>query len=101
MSMKAVTDGWVERLSYDLALDKHHASRLARLERGLGASLILVALSVLVGGGLMEALMDPAAPLWLKFGLGTLIAGTLVLVLSTIRWRSSTGKDDQYKEVIR
>jgi len=101
MAMRAVTKGWVERLTYDVALDKDQAGSLSRLERGLGASLIVVSLAVLVSGALVEVFLDPTAPLWLKFGLGMLGVGTLVLAGGAVRWRMSTAKEDEYTEVMR
>ena len=43
--------------------------------------------------------MAPDAPLWAKAGTGMLVAGTLVLLFSAIRWRLSTIDSDRYTEV--
>jgi len=101
MAMKAVTDGWVERLHYDLALDDFEASPDSGLERNIGATLLVVGTSVLVAGGSVELFVDPGVPIWVKAGTGMLIAGTLILMAGAIRWRMATAKDDKYTDVIR
>ncbi len=101
MAMKAVTDGWVERLEYDLAIDKHDSSAGAGIERLIGVGLLIVGTGVLTGWGTVELFADPEAPMYVKAGVGMLVSGTLVLLFSAIRWRMSTSKDDRYTEVIR
>ena len=42
MAIKAVTDGWVERLEYDLALDRHNSGPLSGIERGIGGLFLVL-----------------------------------------------------------
>ncbi|MBT3218895.1 MAG: hypothetical protein HN348_07365 [Proteobacteria bacterium] len=101
MALKAVTDGWVERLEVDLVEDRQRAHPLSILERGIGWSLFLVGLALLMGFGMTELLLDAEVPIWVKIGTGALAAGCGVLFASVLRWRWSTSKSDKYKEVIR
>ena len=100
-ALKAVTDGWVDRLQLDVVEDAYRVSAVTRFEWGAGVALLLVGIGVMTGWGLVEALVDPAAPLWLKIGLGSSVAGTLVLIAAAVRWRIRTYAHDQYTEVIR
>ncbi len=100
-AVKAVTDGWVERLQLDLAEDRHRKSTLTRLEGGLGATLFVLGISLLSGWGVFALMMEPDAPWWAKAGTALLVAGTLLLLASAVRWRMSTVGSDKYTEVIR
>jgi len=100
-ALKAVTDGWVDRLEADLAEDRHRRQPLTRIERRVGVSLAVVGTAVLGGGGLVTALLDESAPLWVRLGLGTLTAAVLVLLFAVVRWRLSVRESDPYTEVIR
>ena len=101
MAIKAVTDGWVDRLQLDLALDRHDASPLMTVERTLGGTLLVVGTSVLGGWGVVELAADPAVPMWAKAGVAMLVGGTLILIISAVRWRLATSKVDKYSEVVR
>ena len=101
VQIKAVTDGWIARLDADLAEDRHQAQAMTRWEGRVGVGLLVVGLGVLMGFGLIEALMDPEAPLWLRGGLGFTVSGTLVLLFSVLRWRLATYQQAAYKEIIR
>jgi len=100
-ALKAVTDGWVERLQLDLVEDGHREGSMTRLEQGVGVTLFVLGASVVGGWGVFELMLAPDAPLWAKAGIGMLVAGLLVLLLSAIRWRLSTMGSDQYTKVIR
>jgi len=101
MSIKALTDGWIARLEGDVARDAHAARPATRAEARIGGALVLTGLALLTGFGLMEVLLEPSAPLWLRAGVGLCGAGCLVLLVSAVRWRIATGKSDRYSEVIR
>jgi len=100
-ALKAVTDGWVDRLRLDVAEDTHRNKTATRFVWGIGGLLFAVGLGVLTGGGVVEAMLDPSAPLWLKTGVGGMTAGTLIGTLAAVRWRLQTYAHDDYTEVIR
>lgn len=99
MSVKSMTDGWVSRLDLDLAEDRHRAG--ARLDARLGVSLLLAGLAVMMGFGVVEAMLEPEAPMWLRLGMGLSLGGSLLLLVAVIRWRLATWKSDAYKEIVR
>lgn len=99
MAIKSMTDDWVGRLDLDLAEDAHRAG--AKLDARIGVSLLLAGLAVLTGFGVVEALLEPEAPLWLRAGTGLSAAGSLLLLVAVIRWRLATWKSDAYKEIVR
>ena len=99
--LKHTTDGWVRRLDAELIHDQLQQSATAQLERRAGVALLLIGLAVLMGFGLVEAMLDETAPLWLRLGMGSSAAGALLLLLSAIRWRLKTSRDDAYKEIVR
>lgn len=101
MQIKAVTDQWVQRLDVDLAQDQHARKISTQLEARVGLALLFVGIGVLGGFGLSELFLDPEAPLWVKIGLGSVLSGTLVLLISVIRARLAASKHDAYTEVIR
>jgi len=98
---KQVTDLIRERLEYDKALDRYWGGVYNRLEQRVGWSLVLIGLAILAGFGLVHLCIDPGVPLWLRIGVGTAGAGCLVLLVSAIRWRLTTGRKDKYTEVVR
>ena len=100
-AIKAVTDGWVERLRLDLVQDTSLKSGGSKLEQGLGLMLLSVGFAVLLGFGLMEFAVDPEAPLWVKAGMFSMVAGTLVLIFHAVRVRLRTKKSDRYDDVVR
>jgi hypothetical protein len=101
MAMKAITDGWVERLAYDLALDHHEAARGEGWMRSIGLSALLLGFGVLAIWGGVEIFVDPEAPIWVKAGLGLMGGGAGLLLFSVIRWRWKTAPSDKYREVNR
>ncbi|MEL6345034.1 MAG: hypothetical protein AAFV53_18100 [Myxococcota bacterium] len=101
MKINAITDDWMRRLDLDLAEDRFQVSATTRLELRLGTALVVVGLGTLSGFGLVEMLLDPAAPLWVKVGMSALAGGILVMLLSVIRWKLATRKSDAYQEIVR
>ena len=99
MAIKSMTDEWVGRLDLDLAEDRYQSG--ARLDARLGVSLLLAGLAVLMGFGMVEAMLEPDAPMWLQVGMGLSLGGSLLLLIAVIRWRLATWKSDSYKEIVR
>lgn len=97
--LNAITDGWVHRLRHDLRDDAARHRVGPRLWVGLGATLLLLGLGILTGGGVVELLLDPEAPDWVKVGTGAVAAGS-VMLLAAVGWRRLTRRDP-YQEVIR
>jgi len=100
-AFKATTDGWMARLEADLMVDRDRASPVRNVERGLGVALILVGIALVWGWGWVELIMDPSAPLPIRFGIGAMFAGGLLLLFHVVRVRWLSGERDPYKEVIR
>lgn len=100
-ALKATTDGWIERLKLDALEDAAVRSPVARAERAVGVSLVVGGTCVLGGFGLVELLLDPSAPLWVKLGTAAVLGGLALLLFSVVRWRLTTHAADKYKEVIR
>lgn len=101
LALKAVTDGWVERLQVDLVEDEHARSPLARAEMTVGAALLLGGVALLAGWGLVELWAEPDVPLAIKLGYGAVVAGLAVLLVGAVRWRLKVRSADRYTEVIR
>ena len=99
--IRAVTEGWVKRLDLDLAEDVHNHDPRTRWEARIGLGMLFVGVGILSGFGLAEMMTAPDVPLWVRAGLGLTLSGTIVLLLSVIRWRLATRPHDAYKEVIR
>ncbi|MCB9741327.1 MAG: hypothetical protein H6740_01760 [Alphaproteobacteria bacterium] len=97
----AMSRGWLERLELDRVQDAQAARPAARLEQRLGLALVVLGFAVLTGFGLVEALLDAEAPLWLRAGLGLAGSGTLILLFQVARQRWEALRSDRYEEVIR
>lgn len=100
-AIKAVTDGWMARLEGDLAADRDRTSPVRRTERGLGVGLLVFGVVLLWGWGWVQILLDPAAPIPVRLGIGSLAGGVLLLLLHVVRTRFFSGTRDPYDEVIR
>ncbi len=100
-ALKAATDGWVARLTHDLVHDRHEARASTGAERVTGVALFVIGTAVLLAGGAVELFVDPEVPLWARIGVGGLVGGSLLLLISAVRWRLATHRDDPYREVIR
>lgn len=97
--LNAITEGWVARLEQDLRDDEGRRRGLLGLWSGLGITLILGGMAVMLGGGMVELMIDPEAPLWLRLGVGSLIGGTVMLLGGAVVRR--LWHDDPYAGVIR
>ncbi len=100
-AVKAVTDGWVARLELDLAEDRQRRSAPMRGAAALGVTLLLGGFGVLAGGGVVEAIVAPDAPMWVRLGIGLTVAGSLVLLGWAAVWRVRTRGQDRYSAVTR
>lgn len=100
-ALKAVTDGWVERLELDLVEDRMRADGTNTWINGAGVVLLLGSLGLLTGWGLVEAMVDESAPLVVRLAMGGLAASFLLLLVGGFRWWNATRKADRYSEVIR
>jgi ferric-dicitrate binding protein FerR (iron transport regulator) len=101
MALKAVTDGWVDRLMLDLAEHRHIASGGFRLERALAVSMLLSGIALLTGFSLSELFFDPDVPALVKAGTGLVVSGGFLGLFSAIRWRWVTRSQDRYTEIER
>ncbi len=100
-AVKAVTDGWVDRLMVDLAEDKVQQSGAHKLGVGLGLGVLLTSLLALLGWGLGQLFLDPEVPIIVQLSVAGATLGFLVLLGVVIRGRLNTHKSDKYKDVIR
>jgi len=87
MALRAVTEGWVERVEGDMALRDAARTPLARAESWLGVALLLAGLGLMGGWGLSVAVLDPTAPVAIRAGMALSAAGSLVLLASLVRHR--------------
>ncbi len=99
--LRAVTDGWVQRLELDVLQDQQQRSIWSRLENALGLLLVFVGLFTVTGWALVELFSDPEVPLVIKLGTGALSAGFLLLLWAVARRRLGQGRKDRYADVIR
>ncbi len=100
-AVKAVTDGWVERLLVDIAEDGVRDSGANKLGVGLGLGALLVSALVLFGWGLGQLFVDPEIPLVVQLGVAGLALGSFLLLGVVVRGRLITRKTDKYEDVIR
>jgi ferric-dicitrate binding protein FerR (iron transport regulator) len=100
-AVKAVTDGWVERLMVDIAEDQVRDSGSHKLGVGLGLGALATGLLVLLGWGLGQLFIDPEVPLVVQLGVAGSTFGFIVLLGVVIRGRLITRKTDKYEDVIR
>lgn len=74
-----------------------------RLERGTGWILLSIGALILVAFGLWRLLndffLDPAVSIILRAGVGALLLGLLIILISIIRERLFARKHDRYDEV--
>jgi hypothetical protein len=100
-AVKAVTDGWVERLMVDIAEDGVSQGAGHKLGVGLGLGVLLASVLLLTGWGLGQLFIDPEVPLVVQLGVAGSTLGFLVLLAVVIRGRLITRKTDKYEDVIR
>lgn len=85
--------------------EKYWESLYRKLERGFGWVLLSLGALVLIGFGLYHAFrdmyLDPAVPLWVKFGITGVAAGAAVLLVSYGRERFFAFKRDRYRRITR
>ena len=85
--------------------DRYWAGVYSRLERGLAWILISIGAAVVLAiggyGAVMKFLEDTATPLAVKLGVGALLLGGAILLVSVLREKLVMRRSDKYKEVIR
>lgn len=85
--------------------DSYWANVYARLERGIAWLLITIGTVVvlaLVGyQAVLKFLSDTETPVALKIGIGAVILGLAVLLVSVVREKWTMRQADKYREVIR
>jgi len=74
-----------------------------RVERGIGWIFLSIGAIILLAFAAWQILnnffLDPAEPLYLKLGVGSLLLGLIILLISVIRERLFSRKHDRYDEV--
>lgn len=100
-ALKAVTDGWVERLELDLVEDEMREQGTNQWLNGLGIALFLGSIALLSGWGLVAGVVDDSAPMVVRLSLGGLGASLVLLLVGGLRWRLRVAGSDRYSEVIR
>jgi hypothetical protein len=85
--------------------DRYWAGVYSRLERGIAWLLISIGAAVVLAiagyGAVMKLLEDTATPLAVKLGVGALLLGGAILLVSVLREKLFMRKTDKYQEVIR
>lgn len=100
-ALKALTDGWVERLEVDLQADRHAQAPSTRWIHRAGFTFLLLGILSIYGQILWDSLMTPAVPTLVRLGLIGTLLGALILLASLIFSQLRNRKTDRYKEVIR
>lgn len=89
----------------DREWEKHWDCLYNKLERSVGYTLAGLGALVLLGYGLylfsIEWLSDTSVPVVFKMGICLLVAGLLILMVSTAREKILTHRHDRYKEIVR
>ncbi|MFW6198524.1 MAG: anti-sigma factor family protein [Acidobacteriota bacterium] len=89
----------------ELGPDEAWAGIYGRIERGLGWILLSIGMVLLGGFGLWHLLQDfllsSEEPLVLRVGVGALVAGGLVLLVSFVREKLWHDSHERYREVQR
>ena len=98
MHIKKVSDQWIGRLALDQASPRGGEENTIR---NLGATLFIAGWAILAGFGLVEILVSADEPLWVRVGLGSMIAGSMMIFTSLLIERIKNRKKDKYTEVIR
>jgi hypothetical protein len=80
---------------------KYWPSIYARIERGMGWSLLVIGAAIWVGYGVYTFLTDPAVEALTKFLIALPVVGVLVLLVSAIRERYHMSRTERYEEVER
>ncbi len=74
-----------------------------RVERGIGWIFLSIGAIILMAFAAWQILnnffLDPSEPLYLKLGVGLLLLGLIILLISIIRERLFSRKHDRYDEV--
>lgn len=89
----------------DVSTEQAWEGIYGRLERRVGWTLLWIGILVLSGFGLWqfvgEFLTAPDVPIAVRVGVGTLVGGCLVLLVSFVRETLARGRSERYREVQR
>ena len=80
---------------------KYWPSVYARIERGMGWSLLVIGLVIWVGYGVFAFITSPAIEAVTKLLIALPLVGVLMLLVSVIRERYHVSKRERYGEVER
>jgi len=80
---------------------RYWPSVYARIERGMGWSLLLIGAVIWIAYGVYAFITDPTTEALTKFLIALPIVGVLVLLISVIRERYHVSKTERYGEVER
>ena len=100
-AVKALTDGWVERLEADLAIDRSNKDPATSSLLAIGTVIFALSMALFTGWGLVAGMLDAEAPMVVRVGLGGMAASFVLLLFGGMRWRMITASNVPYREVIR
>jgi len=80
---------------------RYWPSVYARIERGMGWSLLLVGAVIWIAYGVYAFITDPTTEALVKFLIALPVVGVLVLLISVVRERYHVSKTERYGEVER
>ncbi len=76
---------------------------IARTGMGVGQVLVILGLILVYGVGgywlIVEVIMDPEAPLWLKVGMPAIVIGFTILFFTVLVQRMKAARTDKYTDV--
>jgi ferric-dicitrate binding protein FerR (iron transport regulator) len=101
MEIKAITDGWVQRIQADADLEPPRPSGPARAWLGAGMALAVGAGAVLVGFALWMLLTDPEVPAVVRGAVAAGGLGGAALLGYVLKVRLRALGKDPYREVDR
>ncbi|MCA9548948.1 MAG: hypothetical protein KC933_02865 [Myxococcales bacterium] len=101
MAIKAITDGWAQRIQADADIEPPRPSGPARVVLGTGMVLVVGAVTALMGFALWMTLRDPAVPMLVRAAVAAGAAGAAGLLGYVVKVRLRSLGRDPYREVDR
>jgi len=103
--VKGITDSMEFKMPSDAIWDGYTASVYRRVERGIAWMLLSIGSIVLVSTGLWQLgkaiFIENDVPLYIKGSLLALSVGAAILIVSIVREKIFTHRNDPYKDVMR
>lgn len=103
--VKGITDSMEFKMPSDAIWDGYTASVYRRVERGIAWILLSIGSIVLVSAGLWQLgkaiFIEDDVPLYIKGSLLALFVGAAILIVSIVREKVFTHRNDPYKDVMR